>query len=100
MTRGASGTKAGVLASDVTCGACNSRVFAGKRELGRVVVERRTLPLRSRMAGFARLRESRVTRILGRLIVGQMARGAGCAKAGELTADVTGGTGYGRVLSS
>ena len=62
-------------------------MFAGQRELGRVVVEDRSRPLRRRVARFACLREPcrGVIRILSRLEFRQVTSRASRPESGELS---------------
>jgi hypothetical protein len=63
------------LAANMAARAGRRCVFPGERKLRRVVIERRSVPLRGRVAGFASGRESGVVGILRSLVVRQVAGG-------------------------
>jgi len=79
MARRTSSAESGVFPADVAGGAGNRRVFAGQWEFRGVVVERGSGPLRGGVARFARGREAGMARVLGRLILWQMASRTSCS---------------------
>jgi hypothetical protein len=85
----------------MTRGARHRRVFARQRKLSRVVIERRSVPVRRRVAQRAIRRESGRHVIRGRrsLLVLQVTRHAVRAQRRELIIDVASSAGHGGVLA-
>ena len=87
---GTRGTQSRELASHMASRAGRCRMFPRQWELGRVVIEGRTGPLRGGVTRFARLWKSRrcVVRVASLLEIGQVASGASGADSRKLAADM------------
>ncbi len=88
------------LTADMATRAGRRGVLARERESRCVMVECRPCPLRRRVARLASLRKARVARILGCLIVRQVAGGTCGPQPAELPADMATRAGRGHVLPS
>ena len=88
----AGGAESRKLAADMTRCACHRSMFPSQGEFSRVVIENRTRPLDSRMAGFTGLRKAsrRMVGIGCFLEVWEVAGCAGGAESRKLAADVAG----------